>query len=53
MAACDAAGKADVVVLDQDRVEEADAVVRRAAGADGVLLERAQRRRRLARVERW
>ena len=46
-----AARKTDVVVLDQHRVEETDAVVRRAAGADGVLLERAQRRRRLARVE--
>ena len=49
--ACDAAGEPDVVVLDQDRVEEADAMVRRAAGAHRVLLERAQRRRRLARVE--
>ena len=47
----DAAGQTDVVVLDQDRVEEADAMVRRAAGADGVLLQHAQRRRRLAGVE--
>ena len=47
----DAAGEADVVVLDQDRVEQADAVIDRAAGAHGVFLERAQRRRRLARVE--
>ena len=46
-----AAGQPDVVVLDQDRVEQADAMVRRAAGADGVFLQRAQRRRRLARVE--
>ena len=41
----------DVVVLDQDAVVQAAAMVRAAAGADGVLLERAQRRRRLARVE--
>jgi hypothetical protein len=40
-----------VVVLDQDRVEQSDAVIRRAAGADRVFLQRAQRRRRLARVE--
>ncbi len=47
----DAAGEAQVVVLDQDRVVEPDAVVRAAAAADGVLLERAQAGRRLARVE--
>ena len=47
----DAAGQADVVVLDQDAVVERRAVVGAAAGAHGVLLERAQRRRRLARVE--
>jgi hypothetical protein len=41
----------DVVVLDQDRVEQPDAMIRRAAGADGVLLQHAQRGRRLARVE--
>ena len=47
----DAAGEAQVVVLDQDRVVEAEPVVRAAAAADRVLLERAQARRRLARVE--
>ena len=47
----DAAGETDVVVLDQDAVVEAAAVVGAAAGAHRVLLERAQRRRRLARVE--
>ena len=47
----DAAGQTHVVVLDQDPVVEAAAMVRAAAGAHGVLLQRAQRRRRLARVE--
>ena len=47
----DAAGEPDVVVLDQDAVVEAGAMVAAAAGAHRVLLERAQRRRRLARVE--
>ena len=46
-----AAGEPDVIVLDQNRVEEAGAMVRGAARRDRVLLERAQRRRRLARVE--
>jgi hypothetical protein len=43
--------EANVVVLDEDRVEEADAMVRRPAGADRVLFEHSQRRGRLARVE--
>ena len=51
-AAVDAAGQPDVVVLDQHRVEQA----RRGDSSppparDGVLLQRPQRRRRLARVE--
>ena len=44
----DAAGEGDVVVLDQDRVVEAEAVVGAAADAHRVLLEGAQARRRLA-----
>src|SRR4051794_4906823 len=40
-----------VVVLDQDRVEEAEAVVGAAARTDRELLERAEPGRRLARVE--
>ena len=47
----DAARDAHVVVLDQDRVVETHAVVRAAAAADGVLLERTQAGRRLAGVE--
>ena len=47
----DRAGDAQVVVLDQDAVVEAEAMVRAAAAADGVLLELAQARRRLAGVE--
>ena len=47
----DAAGEADVVVLDEDAVVQAAAMVAAAAGADGVLLERAQRRRGLAGIE--
>ena len=47
----DSASQPDVVVLDQNRVEETDAVIRGAAGANRVLLQHAQRRRRLARVE--
>ena len=47
----DAAGEADVVVLDQDAVVQAAAMIDAAAGTHGVLLQRAQRRRRLARVE--
>ena len=46
-----AAGDRRVVLLDQDRVVEAGAVVGAAAGGDGRLLERAQPGRRLARVE--
>ena len=46
-----AAGQPHVVVLDQHGVVEPGAMVRRAARAHRVLLERAQRRRRLARVE--
>ena len=41
----------DVVVLDQDAVVQPAAMIDAAAGAHGVLLERAQQRRRLARVE--
>ena len=44
----DAAGDRDVVVLDQHRVVEAEAVVEAAAAAHGVFLERAQARRGLA-----
>ena len=47
----DPAGGRDVVLLDQDRVVEARAVVDRAAGRHGRLLERPQARRGLARVE--
>ena len=47
----DSSGEAQVVVLDEDRVVEAQPVVRAAAAAHGVLLERAQAGRRLARVE--
>ena len=47
----DAAGRRGVVLLDEDRVEQAEAVVRPAARGDRGLLERAQPRRRLARVE--
>ena len=46
----DAAGDRDVVVLDQDRVVEAEAVVEAAAAAHGVFLQRAQARRGLARA---
>ncbi len=47
----DAARKPDVVVLDQDAVVEARPMVAAAARAHRILLERAQRRCRLARVE--
>src|SRR2546427_672234 len=47
----DAAREPDVIVLDQNRVEQADAMIRRAAGTDCVLLQHPQRRRRLACVE--
>src|SRR5581483_1996990 len=47
----DAARDTDVVLLDEDAVVETGAVVRAAAAADGVLLERAEPRRRLPRVE--
>ena len=46
----DAARDRDVVVLDQDRVVEAEAVIEAAAAAHGVFLERAQPRRGLARA---
>ena len=46
----DTAGNRDVVVLDQDGIVEAEAMVDAAAAAHGVFLERAQARRRLARV---
>ena len=45
---CDAAGGHDVVVLDQDAVVEAEAVIVAAAAAHGVFLEGAQARRRFA-----
>ena len=47
----DAAGKIDMVVLQQNHVEEADAMVHAAADLDGLLLQDAEARRRLARVE--
>ena len=47
----DAAAEPQVVVLDQDAVVQAEAMVRAAAAAHGELLQRAQARRRLARVE--
>ena len=46
-----AAGDGDVVVLDQDGVVEAEAVIGAAAGAHGVFLDRPQARRRLARAD--
>ena len=46
-----AAGERDVVLLDQDRVVEADPVVAPAAGGDRRLLESAQARGRLTGVE--
>ncbi len=46
-----ASGQTDVIVLDEHRIEETDAVIGRAASGDGVFLQRAQRRRRLSRVE--
>ena len=45
------AGRGDVIFLDQDRVEQPDAVIRAAAAAHGVFLRDAQSRDRLARVE--
>ena len=47
----DAARHADVIVLDQHAVVEADAVIDAAAATHGVFRERAQRRDGLARVE--
>ena len=47
----DAARGDDVIVLDQDGVEQTEAVVDAAAAAHGILLEGAQARRRLARVD--
>ncbi len=47
----DASGGFYVVVLDEDAVVEADAVVGAAAEANGPLVERAEARRGLARVE--
>jgi len=46
----DAARDGDVVVLDEDRVVEAEAVIGAAAAAHRVFLEGAQQRRGLARV---
>ena len=51
MAATDPAGQAHVVVLDQDQVEQPEAMVGASADAHGVLLEGPQRRRGLAGVE--
>ena len=47
----DAARRRDVVVLDQDGIEESHAVIGHAAGRGGRLLQKAQTRRGLARVE--
>ena len=47
----DAAGDGDVIVLDQHRVIEAEAVIAAAAGAHRIFLQRAQARRRLARAD--
>ena len=47
----DAPGQALVVVLDEDGIVEAEAVVGAAAAAHGVFLQHAQRGRGLARVE--
>ncbi len=47
----DAAGDRDMVVLDQHRIVEAEAVIGAAAGADRIFLDRAQARRRLARAD--
>ena len=46
----DAAGDRDVVVLDQDRIIEPEAVIEAAAAAHRVFLQRAQSRRGLARA---
>ena len=46
----DAARDRDVVVLDQDRVVEAEAMVEAAAAAHGIFLDRPQPRRGLARA---
>ena len=40
----DAAGRDDVIVLDEDRVEQPEAMIEAAAGAHGELLEGAQSR---------
>ena len=47
----DASGKVDVVVLEQNHVEESDAMVASAANLDGLLLEHAQAGGGLAGVE--
>ena len=47
----DAAGDGDVVVLDQDRIVETEAVIEAAAAAHGVFLDRAQSRRGFARTD--
>ena len=47
----DAAGDRDVIVLDQHRVVEAEAVIEAAAAAHGVFLQRAQPGRGLARAD--
>ena len=47
----DAAGGDEMVVLDQHRVVEAEAVIEAAAAAHGVFLQHAQARRRLARAD--
>ena len=48
---CDAAGQVDVIVLDENGVEKARAMIRGAARPDGVLFQHPQRRGRLPRVE--
>src|SRR5207237_7545763 len=48
---CDPACDAQMVLLDEDRVVEPGPVIRAAAAADRVLLERAEAGCRLARVE--
>jgi hypothetical protein len=47
---CNAALRRDVVVLDEDRVVEAEPVIDAAAQTHGAFLQRAETRRRLARA---
>ena len=46
-----AALRADVIVFDQNHVVKAEAMIRAAAGEDGLFFQSAQSRRRLARIE--